>query len=326
MRAARLLSLLLLLQTRGRMTADQLAEELEVSARTIYRDVESLHAAGVPLYGDRGHAGGYQLLDGYRTRLTGLTAKEAETLFLTGMPGPADELGCGTVVAAIQLKLHAALTPELRARAVSMQRRFHLDTPGWYRDDDRSPHLSAAADAVWNQRRIQVRYRREPDDVVVTLEPYGVVLKSGTWYIVANDGQQVSSHRVNQIVELCTLPERFERPGDFDLATYWRSYRDRSRPCDEAVVRLSPRGLRRLLGPLSAAAAETVRGTAGAPDERGWVTATVPIESVIRAHHELLALGADVEVLSPARLRDRLAATVRSMAALYDQCPANRPS
>lgn len=322
MRAARLLSLLLLLQTRGRMTAHQLAETLEVSVRTIYRDVESLHAAGVPLYGDAGHAGGYRLLDGYRTRLTGLTAREAESLFLTGMPGPADELGCGAVVAAIQLKLHAALPPELRDRAMRMRERFHLDAPGWYAESDRSPHLTAVADAVWHQRRIRVRYRRwkEPDEIDRTLEPYGVVLKGGTWYIVALGNTRIGTYRVNQILELRTLPERFDRPADFDLAGYWRSHLMdfRARLIQgEAVVRLSPAGVRRLRETMSAMVVGAVERTAGAPDERGWITATVPIESLTHAHTEFLKLGAEVEVLVPARLRDRLAATARSLAAMY---------
>src|SRR5918992_3845170 len=141
MRASRLVNLLLLLQTRGQMTARELSRELEVSERTIYRDVDALSASGVPIYAERGPLGGIRLVEGYRTRLTGLTAGEAEALFLTGLPGPAAELGLGTVVAAAQLKLQAALSPELRDRSGRIRERFLLDTPGWYHDGDDVPHL-----------------------------------------------------------------------------------------------------------------------------------------------------------------------------------------
>jgi predicted DNA-binding transcriptional regulator YafY len=189
-KSSRLVSVLLLLQTRGRMTAAQLAEELEVSVRTVYRDVEALSAAGVPLYADAGHSGGYRLLDGYPTRLTGMTADEAEALFLAGAPGAAAQLGLGSVLAAAQLKVRAALPSELRPHADRISGRFHLDAPGWYADADETPYLPAVADAVWNRRAVHVLYRRwrEPTDVERRLEPYGLVLKAGRWYVVAGPG------------------------------------------------------------------------------------------------------------------------------------------
>lgn len=322
MRASRLLSILLLLQTRGRLTARQLAETLEVSVRTIYRDVESLHDAGVPLYGDAGPAGGYQLVDGYRTRLTGLTAEEAEALFLAGMPGPAAELGLGAVVAAAQLKFQAALPAELRDRAARIQERFHLDAHGWYHDGDQSPHLAAIADAVWNQRRVQVRYRRwkEPTEVTRVLEPYAIVLKGGKWYLVARGGDLVRTYRVHQVLHLTVLFETFDRPKDFDLADYWRCFLKEFRTRlyqGEATIRLSPHGRRRMRELMSAAVIDAVDETATGPDEHGWVTAQVPIESLDHAQTEFMKLGALVEVLKPHELRERLEHTARELAALY---------
>ena len=137
MRASRLLSILLLLQTRGRMTAQALADEFEVSVRTLHRDIDQLSAAGVPVYADRGRTGGFQLMDGYRTRLTGLTPAEAETLFLSGLPGPAADLGLGDTMAAAQLKLLAALPGQGQSGAGRLAARFHLDPVAWFRNPER---------------------------------------------------------------------------------------------------------------------------------------------------------------------------------------------
>ena len=194
MRASRLLSLLLLLQTRGRMTATELSERLEVSVRTVYRDVEALSAAGIPVYADRGPAGGYRLLEGYRTRLNGLTAEEASSLFLAVLPGPAAELGLGEVAATAELKLLAALPPEPRGLARRMRERFHLDVPGWYHAGEETRFLADAADAVWRQRPLRMTYQRwGPSVVERTVHPHGLVLKAGTWYLVARAAPDLPS-------------------------------------------------------------------------------------------------------------------------------------
>jgi len=323
MRASRLLSLLLLLQNRGRMSAPALAAELEVSVRTVYRDVESLGAAGVPIYADRGPAGGYQLLDGYRTRLTGLTSDEADSLFLAGVPGPAAELGLGGALAAAQLKLTAALPAELRDRASRVGERFHLDAPGWFRDAEDTPFLSDLATALWRDQRIAVRYRRwGHDEVDRLLDPLGLVLKAGVWYLVAGGPTGAPrTYRVSRVLSLRTCPGRTHRPPDFSLAEFWRTRSAELRAAlwrAEATVRLSPRGLELvpvLLGQLEARA---VAESAGEPAGDGWVTATLPIESTRHAESVLLRLGADVEVLAPPELRERLAAVARALVARYD--------
>ena len=159
MRASRLLTILMTLQVRGQVTARALAAECEVTQRTIYRDIDALSAAGVPVYAERGSEGGYRLLDGYKTRVNGLTSQEAEALFLGGLPGPAAELGLGSVMAAAQLKLLTALPAELRRSAETLRARFHLDAPGWFNRADEVPHLPQIAEAVWSQRPIEIGYR-----------------------------------------------------------------------------------------------------------------------------------------------------------------------
>lgn len=317
-KSSRLLSILLLLQTRGRMTAAELAGELEVSVRTVYRDAEALAAAGVPLYGDAGHSGGYQLLAGYRTRLTGLSTGEAEALFLTGMPGPAAELGLGRALSAAQLKLRAALPPELRAQADRMRLRFHLDAPGWYAEHEETPYLAQVADAVWQGRVVEVRYRRwkEPREVERRLAPYGLVLKAGRWYLVAGpDGAR--TYRVDQILSVTETTETVDLPEGFDLAAHWRrtqeDFHARLYP-EEAEVRLSPAGAARLTG--VQARALTTTGTPD-PDLPGWTRALLPIESHTHAESQFLSMGPDAEVLSPPHLRSRIRASLAVMTSRY---------
>lgn len=306
------------------MTAQALAAELEVSVRTVYRDVESLGAAGIPVYADRGPAGGYRLLDGYRTRLTGLTTDEAGSLFLAGMPGPAAELGLGSVLAAAELKLRAALPEDLAQRAGRVRERFHLDAPGWFRADEPTPYLATVADAVWTGRQVHVRYLRwkAPREVSRTLSPLGVVLKAGRWYLVASagGGDRLTAYRVTNILDAELLQDPAERPDDFDLAAFWREWTDRYERSvyrAQAGVRIRADALQRMAFIFPPEMSRTARAAAGAPDADGWVRTVVPIESVQHGHTELLKLGADVEVLDPPELRGRFADTARGLIATY---------
>ncbi len=323
MRASRLLSILLTLSVRGQVPASELARELEVSVRTVYRDVEALSAAGVPVYATRGRSGGIALLDGFRTRLTGLTADEADTLFLTGLPGAAADLGLGSVAAASQLKLLAALPPGLRERAATIRERFHLDAPGWLRDGDAPPCLATVAEAVWSQRRLDVRYERSNRSVGDRLlDPLGLVLKAGVWYLVAqaDDGRGPRTYRVSRVHAAAVRVESFARPAGFDLEAFWSAYqRDYRRRAYGATahVRISPAG-RELLFLVGGVPARQARTSFTEPDADGWVEAQVPIESIAHGHHALLQLGEQVEVLGPPELRERMATSGRELARRYE--------
>lgn len=319
MRASRLVSILLLLQARGRLTAEQLAGELEVSVRTVYRDVDSLHAAGVPICAEAGHRGGYRLLDGYRTRLTGLSADEARALVLSGLPGPAAEIGLGSVLAAAQLKVQVALPPELGEQMARVQQRFFLDPLGWYASHGEAPFLPAVADAVWQGRALRVRYRRwkAPTDVDRRLEPYGLVLKAGRWYLVAGPGPR--TYRIDQILSLTVLAEKVSVPEEFGLAGYWQAYQASFHEWllrSDAEIRVAPGAERRLSGATARVLAEV-----GVTDADGWTRATVPVESAEHACREFLALGTDIEVLGPPQLRSRLAEIAQSIAAWHSGPP-----
>lgn len=317
MRANRLLSILLLLQSRGRLTAQDLAAEFEVSVRTIYRDIDDLSAAGVPVYADRGPGGGFQLLDGYRTRLTGMTAGEAETLLLAGLPGPAADLGLAEPLAAARLKLLAAVPEAAGQGAARVGDRFHLDPVDWYRRAEPPPHLPAIARAVWGQRRIVIRYESWSATVRRTVDPLGLVLKAGAWYLMARIGDAIRTYKVTKVLDLDVLPDGFDHPPGFDLATAWqaalqRFAQDLRRA--EAVLRVSPAALP-LIDPLGADVAEAVRQAP--PDAAGWRQATVPIEGTDHAARLLLGFIDTIEVLDPPELRRALADAARRVTALY---------
>jgi predicted DNA-binding transcriptional regulator YafY len=325
MRASRLVNVLLLLQTRSRMTAGELAEELEVSVRTIYRDVDALAEAGVPIYAERGPHGGVRLVDGYRTRLTGLTAEEAEAVFLSGVPGPAAELGLGTVVAAARLKVMAALPPEFRTRAGRVAERFHLDAPGWFKSSEELPNLELLAGAVWEAQRVRMTYRRgeRAGTVERTIEPLGLVLKGGIWYLVARaaDADSIRTYRISRVLDATLLGERFTRPDGFDLAAHWgesRTAYERSVEPIDVVVRLPADQLSRFGDEAGERAMADAR-RATDPADADFVRLELSFDWADDAIAAALRLPDAVEVIEPAWLRRAIVETAGKLLTRYSE-------
>ncbi|MFE6778967.1 helix-turn-helix transcriptional regulator [Streptomyces sp. NPDC057702] len=321
MRAARLIKMVLLLQSRALMTGAELAERLEVSERTVARDVLALSEAGVPVYADRGRAGGYRLIGGYRTRLTGLGRTEAEALFLSGVPSALREMGLADAASAARLKVSAALLPELSDAAEGAAQRFHLDAPAWYQEPSVPALLPAIADAVWDDQRITGRYRRGGAEVERTLEPYGLVLKAGIWYLAARVETTWRVYRVDRFAAVEPSGERFARDPSFELPAFWAERAAdflRSILRARVVLRLSERGARLLPHRTDPRTAREAVAAAADPDSRGWITVTLPVETLDVAYDQLMGLGPECEVIEPPALRARMAAALTRAASLYD--------
>jgi predicted DNA-binding transcriptional regulator YafY len=309
MKASRLLSILMLLQARGRMTAPALASALEVSPRTILRDIDQLSAAGVPLWGEPGRSGGFQLREGWSTTLTGMTEPESQALLLAGLPGAASDLGLGAAAASARLKMVASLPAEWREQAERVGARLHIDPVDWYRAQETPGHLRAVADAVWNARRVAVRYESWRGQTERELEPLGLVMKAGTWYMAARASGQdaVRSYRLTAVKTLRTLPTRFRRPKRFDLAAYWQASATRFEAelsALQARVAVSPRALGWLHNERIPFAPDAAPGDS--PVRLGWITVLMPIESIEHGARRLLSYGAEAEVIAPPALRQRL--------------------
>jgi len=318
MRASRLLTILVTLQMGGRVTARALAEKLEVSRRTIYRDVDELSAAGVPVYADRGANGGFALLDTFRTELTGLTGAETEALLLAGIPVVAADLGLGTAAAGARAKLLASLGDADRAEARRVSERFHLDPLDWHRRARSAPHLRTVAAAVWSAQRLKLLYESWSRTGWIVVEPLGLVLKGGQWYLIAAAGAKIRTYRLAAVHEAEMLDQDFERSRDFDLGRHWKiSVADFEARLRRGVARLraAPSALDRIdrlgadmAGPLRAAEA----------GEDGWREAVVPIESIAHAAGLLLGFADEMEVLEPAALRDALVERAARVQRLYN--------
>ena len=341
MRADRLVSLVLLLQARGHVTAAALARELEVSVRTVYRDLAALSAAGVPVLTESGPGGGCGLLDGYRFPLRGLRPEEAEALLILGVPSALGELGLDGAAAAAHRKIRVT-AGQREPDGGGSPALVHLDMPRWFRGHEQVPHLRTLAEALRRQRRLAIAYQSAdtvaaagapeaafsapPDTAVQTraalraVGPLGLVNKAGTWYLVAtSSGGRVSVFRAGRIASATILDEPSDRPADFDLALFWDRWSAEfttSRPRLPVRLRASPQALA-AFGEIFGDDARPVLDAAGAPDELGWQTVTLSFEHELAAAHRLAGFGGQVEVLSPPSVRALLVAAAQGILDRY---------
>jgi predicted DNA-binding transcriptional regulator YafY len=301
MRASRLLTLQMLLETRGRMSARELSELLEVSPRTLYRDVDQLAAAGVPIYSERGRNGGFQLVEGWKTTLTGFTASEAQAVFMAGLAGPAAQLGLGREVVDAQLKLAASLPVQQRG------------------DAEPVPHLTTVAAAVWSEKQITIRYESWKDVVRRTVHPLGLVLKAGAWYLVAARDGIARTYRISNVREIRVEEARATRIKKFDLASYWRESIERFETelyRERATVLATPNGLKRLRE-TSAVVAKALANVPSSRRRDGRVNLEIPIEKIELAAATLLRLAPEVEVIEPQALKATIRNDIRTIAKCY---------
>ena len=321
MRADRLLTILLLLQANRRITAQKLAKRLEVSERTIYRDIEALSAAGVPVYAERGPGGGCALLGEYRSGLTGLNEGDVRTLLLSGVPGPLADLGLDKALEAALLKLLAALPSAGRPEVERARQRLHLDAAAWNAPDvEEIPHLHAIQEAVWQDRKVRLSYRRKDWKAVErVVEPLGLVAKASIWYLVGRvDGQQ-RVYRVSRVQAVTLTEETFERPEDFDLAAYWAEWLAGFRgelATYAATARFAPEAIP-AIPHVFGEAAHTLIEQAGPPDIEGRITLQLTFENREVACGRLLSFGQSVEVLEPPELRQRVIQQAENIVAFY---------
>ena len=319
MRAVRLINILTTLQAKGLVTAEVLARDNDVSVRTIYRDIDALSLSGVPVYSERGSEGGYRLLDGYRVRLNGLTAAEAEAMFLSGIPGAAADLGLGALMAGAQKKLTAALPEDLRESARRLQTKFHLDAPAWLAEGDQPLYLQAIAEAVWNSKRIRIRYRSWTAEKIRVAEPLGIVMKGGAWYVVARVDDTPRTYHISRVLDLIVTDEIFEWPKGFDLAAYWNENTRRLEldlyP-NWATIRISSCGVKEVEHTAPPYVRANLNFVAEA-DEAGRHMVRLPVADTRMAVHEMLKLGPEVEVIDPPQLRRAMREAIETLMSRY---------
>jgi predicted DNA-binding transcriptional regulator YafY len=319
MRADRLLSILLLLQTNRRLTARALAQRFEVSERTIHRDMEALSGSGVPVFAERGNGGGWALLEPYRTNLTGLSDVEAQALLLAQSKHILSDLGLRQAADSALIKLLATLPVMVRRNAELVRQRIHVDGAGWRQWEERVPALPALQTALWQDRQVHLVYKRSDETVVERLvDPLGLVVRGSVWYLVAAVEGEARTYRVARVQNARLADSPSVRASDFDLALYWEQSKaefQASLPRYMATLRIDSEILPHARWAWRFARIERT----DPPDAEGWQQIEVNFEVEEEACICVLAFGPQVEVLAPLALRAQVAARAQAVVERYHE-------
>ncbi|WLD93865.1 YafY family protein [Alkalihalobacillus sp. AL-G] len=320
MRADRLVSILLLLQAQGQMTAKELAERLEVSERTIYRDMEGLSGTGIPVFAERGKNGGWSLLDDYQTDLTGLKESEIRALFVSPSVQLLDDLGLTRTSEEARNKLIASLPSIYRKNANDVWNRIHIDTSSWRRQKEKIVSFEVLKNAIWKENKLKIVYQRadgKTDDRIV--EPLGLVAKGDLWYFIASkENGEIRNYRASRIQYAVPVNETFKRPKNFDLAQYWRSSTKtflEKLPTYEVWVEVTQSILPRLKF-----SGRFVRiSEIGDTSREDWIPVKLSFDTEEEAKGYVLGFADQIKVIEPKELHNKILEMAESAVAFYKQ-------
>lgn len=316
MRADRLLSILLLLQNRGKMTSRELAQTLEVSERTVFRDMEALSASGIPILAERGREGGWMLTEGYRTSLTGMKPQEIGSLLLSADASIMKDLGIQDDYSSALLKLEAASSHRLSNPANYLSERIHIDGASWHPSDETYPFLSVLQRALWEDRKVKITYLRSNETTVRFIEPLGLVAKRGVWYVVAKSKDELRTFRVSRLVNVEEAHEWFKRPDAFDLKQYWEESTTAFKaalPKYQVKLRVRTSVLKELQRERFVTV-QLIEPTSNAE----WVNVDAEFNTIESACRIILSFSPSVIVLSPQELLEMVKSAIAKISAIYE--------
>jgi len=319
MRADRLISILLLLQNKGKLTTKALAKELEVTGRTIHRDMEALSAAGIPVVADRGKSGGWRLLEQYRTNLTGLKANELKSLLISPSFQMLTDLGLAKDWHEARQKILASIPSSLKSYSHDIWNRIHVDTTAWRQSSEKIESFKILQEAIWDEKALQIEYERADGEYLErVVNPLGLVAKGSTWYLIASSNKKVRNYRASRIKSVKLTKETFSRPNDFNLAQYWSDSTQefiKSLPKYEVDVEISSSIVQRIK--FTGRFVQIVQ--IDAPSENGWISANLCFDTEQEALEYILGFGNQIRIIQPNELKQTIYDMAKSVVDFYEQ-------